>query len=172
MIIGNRTLSTRYILPFLFTDKKYFTDKYSFINAYIQDINRPYLEDKIFIVFEYDPKVYSEINNEMTSNSYYFTKYDLHMNNKYYIEYVFVIPPKYNITIKNIIDGKFNYISAECKINIISFWGNMDLSYLKDLLKNPKDLLDIISLEERNEIITEEDYYNYDYHQLIRKFIQ
>ena len=94
------------------------------------------------------------------------------MNNKYYIEYVFVIPPKYNITIKNIIDGKFNYISAECKINIISFWGNMDLSYLKDLLKNPKDLLDIISLEERNEIITEEDYYNYDYHQLIRKFIQ
>ena len=121
MIIGNRTLSTRYILPFLFTDKKYFTDKYSFINAYIQDINRPYLEDKIFIVFEYDPKVYSEVNNEMTSNSYYFTKYDLHMNNKYYIEYVFVIPPKHNITIKSIIDGKFNYISAECKINIISF---------------------------------------------------
>ena len=172
MIIGNRTLSTRYILPFLFTDKKYFTNKYSFINAYIQDINRPYLEDKIFIVFEYDPKVYSEVNNEMTSNSYYFTKYDLRMNNKYYIEYVFVIPPKHNITIKSIIDGKFNYISAECKINIISFWGNTDLSYLKDLLKNPKDLLNIISLEERNEIITEGDYYNYDYHPLIRKFIQ
>ena len=48
----------------------------------------------------------------------------------------------------------------------------MDLSYLKDLLKNPKDLLDIISLEDRNEIITEGDYYDYDYHQLIRKFIQ
>lgn len=172
MIIRNRTLSTRYILPFLFTDKKYFTDKYSFINAYIQDINRPYLEDKIFIVFEYDPKVYSEVNNEMTSNSCYFTKYDLHINNKYYIEYVFVIPPKYNITIKNIIDGKFNYISSEYKTNIISFWGNIDFSYLKDLLKNPKDLLDIVSLEDRNEIITEEDYYENNYQLLIHNFIQ
>ena len=108
----------------------------------------------------------------MTSNSYYFTKYDLHINNKYYIEYVFVIPPKYNITIKNIIDGKFNYIPVECKINIISFGGNIDLSYLKDLLKNPKDLLDIISLEDRNEIITEEDHYDYDHQLLIRRFIQ
>lgn len=172
MIIGNRTLSTRYILPFLFTDKKYFTDKYSFINAYIQDINRPYLEDKIFIVFEYDPKVYSEVNNEMTSNSCYFTKYDLHINNKYYIEYVFVIPPKHNITIKNIIDGKFNYISSEYKTNIISFWGNIDFSYLKDLLKNPKDLLDIVSLEDRNEIITEEDYCENNHQLLIHNFIQ
>ena len=39
-------------------------------------------------------------------------------------------------------------------------------------MKNPKDLLDIISLEDRNEIITEEDHYDYDHQLLIRRFIQ
>ena len=39
----------------------------------------------------------------------------------------------------------------------MSFWNNKDLSYLKDLLKKPEDLLDVKSLYERNEIVTEED---------------
>ena len=53
MIIGNRTYTTRYILPFLFKDKTYFTDEYDFINAYISDINVPFYDNHIFILYKY-----------------------------------------------------------------------------------------------------------------------
>ena len=61
MIIGNRTLTTRYILPFLFDSNKLFNDKHKFVNAYVSDINRPYLDSHIFVLFEYDTTIYSSI---------------------------------------------------------------------------------------------------------------
>lgn len=157
MIIGNKTLTTRYILPFLFNDSEIFKDEYKFINAYIEDINRPYLDNHVMVVFEYDTKNYQKIDNCILNNPYYCNKYNIYINNVYYIEYVFIIPPIYKKIINIIKDGYFNNIDESLKLKIIDFWKNTDLSYLKDLLHNIKDLNDIKSLYERNEKITEED---------------
>ena len=56
----NSNYTTEYILPFLFNDKTFFNKEYGFVNAYVNDINRPYLEDKIIILFRYIAKKYLE----------------------------------------------------------------------------------------------------------------
>lgn len=157
MIIGNRTLTTRYILPFIFTSSELFSDKYSFVNAYVGDINRPFLDNHIIVLFKYNIKVFNNIDKEIKENPYFCCKYDVFINNEFYLEYVFIIPPEYKYVIKSIINGYFHSIDENHKLHIMSFWNNKDLSYLKDLLKKPKDLLDVKSLYERNEIVTEED---------------
>lgn len=158
MIIGNRTLTTRYILPFIFDDSNLFSDKYDFINAYVEDINRPYLDKHIIVLFKYNPKLYDFISKSMRSNPWYTTENDIFIDNEYYLEYVFIEPPENRSIIEVIKSGSFNSLPEENKIQIISFWKNIDLSYLKDLLHKPNDLTGIRSLKDRNEIVTEEDY--------------
>lgn len=157
MIIGNKTLTTRYILPFLFENETIFNDKYSFVNAYIEDINRPYIENSIFVLFKYDSKVYDEVNKKMESNPYYYDKFNIFIDNEYYNEYVFIIPKDKKSTIDCIKSGFSNVISQENKERIINFWKNTSLSYLKDLINAPKDITQIKTLKERNEIVGIED---------------
>lgn len=158
MIIGNKTLSTRYILPFLFEEKELFCDKYCFVNAYIGDINRPYLDNHIFLLFEYNTEVYDKVNNTIKSNKYYFDTKFITIDNILYLEYIFVIPPINAEAIKVIKDGYYTNLSSETKLIIISFWKDYNLSYLSKLLNEPSsDLLSYTSLEEAGELIKEED---------------
>lgn len=157
MIIGNKTLTTRYILPFIFESSELFQDKYKFINAYVEDINRPFLDNHILLIFEYDSKINNDLESKITQNDWFCAKYDLFINGIFYIEYVFIIPHQYKKIINAIKDGYFNSIDENSKIKIISFWKNQDFSYLKELLNNSMDLTKIKSLIDRNEIVTEED---------------
>lgn len=157
MIIGNKTITTRYILPFLFENKNIFNDEHSFINAYIEDINRPYIENSIFVLFKYNSNVYDKINKEMESNPYYYDKHDIFVDNEYYNEFIFVIPRDKRDTIDCIKKGFSNALSQENKEHIINFWKDNSLSYLKDLINAPKDITQIKTLKERNEIVGIED---------------
>lgn len=157
MIIGNRTLTTRYILPFLFDSNKLFNDKYKFVNAYISDINRPHLDSHIFVLFEYDTNIYSSVNNYMKENKYLYDSKLISINGILYQEYIFVIPNEYKNVIQTIKDGFYNDISYEYKEKIILFWKNICLSYLKGLLETKHDITEYKSLEEKGEIVGEED---------------
>lgn len=157
MIIGNKTLTTRYILPFLFETKNVFNDEHSFVNAYIEDINRPYIENSIFVLFKHNSNVYDKVNNEMESNPYYYGKHDVFINNEYYNEYVFTIPKDKRNTIDCIKEGFSNTLSQENKEHIINFWEDKSLSYLKDLINAPKDITQVRTLKERKEIVDIED---------------
>ena len=59
--------------------------------------------------------------------------------------------------INNIKEGEFGSISTEDRFKIINFWKDISYSYLKDLLKDKFDLLEIKTLEERGETVGEED---------------
>lgn len=157
MIIGNKTLTTRYILPFIFDSSELFQEKYKFVNAYIEDINRPFLDNHVLLVFEYNSEINDELESKIKQNNWFCAKYDLFIDGIFYIEYVFIIPHYFKKIINTIKDGYFNSIDENSKIRIISFWNNIDFSYLKDLLNNSTDLTKIKSLIDRNEIITEED---------------
>lgn len=157
MIIGNRTLTTRYILPFIFDSNKLFNDNYKFINAYVSDINRPYLDNHIFVLFEYDTVIYNSIDKCMKDNKYFYDNKLISINNVLYSEYIFVIPNEYKSVVHTIKDGYYNIITSDSKEKIISFWKDKSLSYLKHLLEVKNCLLEYESLEEKNEIVGEED---------------
>ena len=156
MIIGNKTYTTRYILPFLFNNKEIFCDEYGFINAYSSDINRPYLDNHVFILFEYDPSKYDHINKYVRKNKYFYDSKHIFINGVFYIEYIMVIIDNKSL-INNIKEGEFSSISTEDRFKIINFWKDISYSYLKDLLKDKFDLLEIKTLEERGETVGEED---------------
>lgn len=157
MIIGNKTLTTRYILPFLFENKDIFNDEHSFVNAYVEDINRPYIENSIFVLFESNTSVYDKIRNTVKENPYYYGEYDVFIDGKYYNEYVFTIPKEKRDIIDCIKTGYSNSLSHENKERIINFWKDNSLSYLKDLINTPKDITQIRTLQERKEIVDIED---------------
>ena len=170
MIIGNKTLTTRYILPFLFENSSIFNDEHNFVNAYVADINRPYIENSIFVVFEYNPKVYDTIDGIMTTNNYFYDKQDIFIDNTYYVEYIFLIPFKYKDAISLIKKGSAFVLPFDKKEKILNFWGNINYSYLKDLITKRHDITEYKSLEESGEVVTEEDYID-DANELALKYL-
>lgn len=155
MIIGNRTYTTRYILPFLFKDKKYFNDTYDFVNAYVSDINVPYYDNHIFVLFKYNPEEYDNVEYYMKNNPNYFSKREVFIDGLFYLEYIYIITPNIKDVINSIKEGLYHTLTVESKSCIIKYWNNLDLSYLKGLLEfMPKQCK---SLEEQGEIVTEQD---------------
>lgn len=155
MIVGNRTYTTRYILPFLFKDKTYFTDEYDFINAYISDINVPFYDNHIFILFKYNPEEYDHIENYMKNNSRYFSRREVFINGVFYLEYIYIVTPDIKEVINSIKEGLYHALTVDNKSKIIKFWNNLDLSYLRGLLEfMPKKCK---TLEEQGEIVPEQD---------------
>lgn len=155
MIIGNRTYTTRYILPFLFKDKKYFNDDYDFINAYIGDINVPFYDNHIFVLFKYNPEEYDRIESYMKNNSRYFSRREVFIDGIFYLEYIYIITPDIKEVINSIKEGLYHTLTVDSKSKIIKFWNNLDLSYLRGLLEFMPEKCR--SLEEEGEIVTEED---------------
>ncbi len=156
MIIDKETKTTKYILPFLFENKAIFNENTGFVNAYVEDINRPYVENCIFVVFKYTPNSYGIVDEILTGNKNFYNKYNIYIDNVFYIEYAFTIPNDKKITIDVLING-YNCISSEDKTKISNFWKYTDYTKLEDLYRPQFSTLDMVSLRE-NEIVTEEDY--------------
>lgn len=155
MIVGNRTYTTRYILPFLFKDKTYFADEYDFINAYISDINVPFYDNHVFILFKYNPEEYDHIENYMKNNSRYFSRREVFIDGVFYLEYIYIVTPDIKEVINSIKEGLYHALTVDNKSKIIKFWNNLDLSYLRGLLEfMPKKCK---TLEEQGEIVPEQD---------------
>lgn len=148
-----------FITPLL-NDKltvKDLTVESGFINAYTSDINRPYLEDKIFLLYD------SQINTKESLERFCkFKNLDTLHNIKYitinkhhYTVYCFS-NPKYKKEINNLISiGKTNNLDTNLKI--YNFWKDVPIPKLNERLFFPNCSFG----ESINAELPEEDYYDY-----------
>jgi len=148
-----------YIVPLLDDNLTWrdLTVESGFINAYTSDKNRPYLEDKVFLVYD------SSVNTRESLDRYcklknldtvYNMKY-ITINNKHYTVYCFS-NPKY----KKDINSLKNYgkaFSLEAKLDINRFWTNVPVPELSKRLFYPH----YRNGETIEAELPEEDYYSY-----------
>jgi hypothetical protein len=149
---ANRTITTSFILPFIFEKKDILFNKYGFVNAFLEDINKPWLDNHIFILYE-TCSISSSIEDNMKKNPYYYDTKQIVIDNKYYDEYIFVIPPE----IKTIVDAfkqfSYNVLTAENKIKILKFWNCFDFEHVYKLLHDDNEFHALEGIE----TIPEED---------------
>lgn len=95
----------------------------SYINCYYYDVNYPYIEDKIILVYNSDIKDehYLNIYNRLTNNSNFYNHYT-YFDNGNKEKFVFTIPPNLKRDYKLIIEGKYSQISETYKQQILSYW--------------------------------------------------
>jgi hypothetical protein len=149
-----------YIVPLLDDNITWsdLTVESGFINAYTTDKNRPFLEEKIFLIYD------SSVNTKESMNRYkkfrqldslYNTKY-ITINNKHYMIYCFS-KLKYKKDINNLqLVGKTSTIDAALEIN--RFWTNVPVPELAQRL-----FLNTYRFgESMNAELPEEDYYSYE----------
>lgn len=148
----NRTITTSFILPFIFEKKDVLFNKYGFINAFLEDINKPWLNNHIFILYE-SSSISSSIENDMKKNKYYYDTYQIVIDNHFYDEYVFIIPPEIKITVDSFKQFSYNVLSADKKIKILKFWNCFDFEHIYKLLHNDNEFHALEGIE----TIPEED---------------
>ncbi len=149
-----------YIVP-LMSDKLTWQDltvESGFINAYTSDKNRPYLEDKIFLVYD------SKVNTKESLERY--TKFE-HLETVYNKRYITINKhpytvycfsnPKYNKDISRLKSiGKLNSIATAKEI--LYFWNNVPVPELIERLYYPTYRIgESIEAE-----LPEEDHYPYE----------
>ena len=127
-------ICTDFLVPMLF-DKKEEVITNSYENCYYYDLNFPYIEDKILLVYSSDKKEdnYVDLYKKLTVNNNYHSFFAFYDNgNKE--KYVFTIPPNLRRDYKLILDGRYSQISETYKQKILSFWGLTSNSRLGGIL--------------------------------------
>lgn len=116
--------TTKYIMPLLFNDKchELIDNENGFINAYLSDINKPYLCNHIFLMYESKPLVLYKIKSICNKNKYFHHDYSLKINNIWYTVFIFIRPDKYKPIIESIITGERYGIPFCTKVVIQRFW--------------------------------------------------
>ena len=127
-------ICTDFLVPMLFKNKEELLTV-SFENCYYYDINYPWVEDKIILIYNSDIhennycKLYSILTKNDNFHSF-FTFYDNGNKEKY----VYTIPPNRKRDYKLILEGKYSQISELYKQQILSFWGVTSNSRLGGIL--------------------------------------
>lgn len=133
------------------------TEESGFINAYTSDINRPYLEDKIFLLYDSHVNTKESLerfckfkNLDTLHNMTYMT-----INKHHYTVYCFN-NPIYKEEINNLKNiGKTNNLNTNLKI--YNFWKDVPIPKLNERLFFPNCCFG----EYINAELPEEDYYDY-----------
>lgn len=129
-----------------------------FVNAYTDDINKPYLDNHIFLLYD------SSVNTVRSMNRFrkfrnldsLFTSRYVTINKKHYIIYVFSRVSKSN-EIKNILNGS-GCIPVTAKLDIYNFWKDVPFeSYNYEIF-----LPHFGFCKKVQEELPEEDYYPYE----------
>lgn len=160
MVLKNLNDVSIYIVPLLDDNLTWndLTVESGYINAYTTDKNRPFLEEKVFLLYD------SSVNTKESLDRYrkfkqldslYNTKY-ITINNKHYTIYC-LSNPKYRKDIHNLQStGKTYNVSAALEIN--RFWANVPVPELAQrLFLNTYRFGESINAE-----LPEEDYYSYE----------
>lgn len=125
-------ICTDFLLPMLGI-KNIITSSY--IDCYYYDINYPYIEDKIILVYDLDIKdnEYIRVYTTLTKNAYFHSRYTYYDNgNKE--KFVFIIPPNRKRDYKLILEGRYSQISETYKQQILSYWNITSNSRLGGIL--------------------------------------
>lgn len=113
-------ICTDFLLPMLQL-KDVLTESYE--NCYYYDINYPYVEDKILLVYNLDihDDKYIDVYSKLINSPYFYSKYTYYDNgNKE--KYVFTVPPIRKRDYKLILEGRYSQISETYKQQILSYW--------------------------------------------------
>ena len=149
---ANKTITTSFILPLIFDNKDVLFSKYGFINAFLEDVNRPWLDNHIFVLYK-TCSIASSIKNDMMKNPYYYDTYQVVIDNQFYDEYVFVVPSEHKNTVNGFKEFSYNILTAEDKIKILKFWDCFDFEHIYKLLNNDHEFHALEGIE----VIPEED---------------
>lgn len=96
----------------------------SLVNAFAKDINKPWLDNHVFLVFDKSDND-EAIDEMLVIKDSFVTKYDYRIDGKFYSIYAFsatsskIISKDYD----NIMNGDYVSISVDSKERIKSFWG-------------------------------------------------
>lgn len=149
-----RTNSTKFIVPLVFKDKTILSRKYEFFNAYVGDVNRPWLEDKLLLVYKTNNNI-NEIREKAKSNIYFYSDYWIAINGEYYDVFAFNIPFCYKKQFSIIKDGNVTLLDVSTKKKITDFWSSNEheiYRLLNGFYVNSNNKLTI-----DNDLIKEED---------------
>lgn len=160
MVLKNLNDISIYIAPLCNSNITWqdLTVESGFVNAFTTDKNRPYLEDKVFLL--YDSKVNTkESLNRFCRFKYLDTLYNITyitINKRHYTVYCFS-NPKYKKDIERLRTFGKTY-STEAKLEINRFWNNVPVPELTNRL-----FYDSYRRGESIEAeLPEEDYYDYE----------
>jgi hypothetical protein len=122
------------IIPLLDPDitKDDISEEAGFVDGYLYDINRPDLDDNIFLMYKTDTNNVKAVRREekFKNSQYIKNKRFIKINNVYYIIYCFVI---LNNDIRLIKQG-LSLSSISSSFNILSFWNGRDLTVNRAIL--------------------------------------
>lgn len=150
----NRTITTMFLLPLILDSKDILFKYYGFINAFIEDINRPWLDNHIFILYKVS-SVSNTIQEEFKKNKWYYDTKNIIIDGEYYEEYIFVVKPELKEIVNNFKNYSYNILTTDDKIKILKFWNCFDFDHIYSLLSEDNEPKNLI--EDRKEIIPEED---------------
>lgn len=156
-----RTWTTKFIVPLLFKNYSRFLSysNFGFVNAYLTDKNRPYLDKHLFMVYETTSSVtkFKELDDAMRSHPNFYSHYSVKVNGKFYEVYSFLrdVGP-YKEEIAELINENYHLIRYDTKIKILDFWPFGIKSPEHKYLFNLDDVI-TPKLELLKEIIPEED---------------
>lgn len=139
---------TYFILPFIIPDKTLLSKEFGFINSYSKTIVK---KTTIILIFKYDLKHHNTLHEVLEALDNYKSCY-LNMD---YEMFEFNIPDKNKTTVLAIINNNVYGLFSECKLQIITFWKELPLTHLKDLLKDLIEV-DVLSIKGINNDIYDE----------------
>ena len=160
MVLKNLNDVSIYIVPLMDDNLTWqdLTVESGFINAYTSDKNRPYLQDKVFLVYD------SEVNTKESLERY--CKFE-HLDSKYNKRYITI--NKHHYTVYCLANPKYKEdisqlksigkaCSTEAEREICSFWNNVPVPDLIPRLFYPTYRFgESITAE-----LPEEDHYRYE----------
>lgn len=125
-----RTNATIYLIPVLFNKlpKKYISyESTGFVNAYMRDINRPFLDKHLFMVYEsksISSKEYYELENQMKGLPDYYCMYTYRIDTKFYKVFVYAIGTVYwNSDVASLLQNEWHQVSYQSRLKILKYWG-------------------------------------------------
>ena len=96
--------------------------KTNFINAFRWSIERPYLEDNVFVVLDYEKPYWETTSKILNSQKYLKKTHFVSFKQKKYDLYIFDIPQIYKNDIEKVIEGEYSKLTTEAKNKITGFW--------------------------------------------------
>jgi len=127
MINNERNLATKFIVPLMFQKYSRFLNytNFGFVNLYTADINRPYLDKHVFLVYETTANVgqYNELNETLKAHPNFYSKYGIRLDKKFYEVYAFLYDiGEYKSAIVEILSGTGCLLPYQTKVKILKFW--------------------------------------------------
>lgn len=151
------TLKEKCVLPVVISDitKEDISKEVKFIKVAFSDINKPMIQDCIFLMYEYDfTAAFTKLTKKFEKEPSYYSSYPYLKNGIRYIIFAFKIIDKHNVNY--IKDSLFEFISILDKFKIINLFPN-DLHLFTILFSGTNDKEPLSKIEEEDFTMSYDD---------------